>query len=104
MDNKKRNIIIIIAAIVAGYFFLNTGPETIEEQVEELIQEKDYNERKIIAYALADSLDNRAADLLIGSSSLPYPTSAYSKKALEHMFRRYSEKGRFTYNLSLIHI
>lgn len=31
-------------------------------------------------------------------SSLPHPTSAYSRQALEDMFRRYSEKNRFTYN------
>ena len=98
MDNKKRNIILLIGAVIVCYFFLNGGPESIEEQVEELIEEKDYSERKKIAYALADSLDNRAADLLIGSSSLPYPTSVYSRKALEDMLRRYSEKGRFTYN------
>ena len=96
--NKKKGIIVILIAIVAGYFFLNGDPESIEEMVEELIEEKDYSERKKIAFALADSLDNRAAELLIGSSSLPYPTSDYCRKALEDMLIRYSEKGRFTYN------
>ena len=98
MDKKKGIIIILIATVVAGYLFLSGGPESIEEQVEELIETKDYNEREKIAFALADSLDNRAADLLIGASSLPHPTSAYSRQALEDMFRRYSEKNRFTYN------
>jgi hypothetical protein len=88
--NKISQLVLFLFSLVV---LSSCGPASIEEQIEKLIESEDYSERKEIAYALADSLDNRAAELLIGAHSMPSPTSDYSMQALKDMLDRYSEQS-----------
>lgn len=65
----------------------NRKPKTIEQQVEQLMKtsESEWDKRKQIAYSLADSLNPRAVELILG---LPYD---YQNTTLNDMLFRYSE-------------
>jgi hypothetical protein len=60
-------------------------PATIEEQVEDLLKTNDYSERVSIANDLADSLNERAVELLLGAS-----VQMSAQDGLKSMVARYS--------------
>jgi hypothetical protein len=72
-------------------FFSSCGPNNIEEQVQKLIESNDIEERRDIAYAIADSLDTKASKLLLDFHSSSNSKKYLANNALENMLERYSE-------------
>ncbi len=66
--------------------FPSCAKKTIEQQVEELMQSDDMEDRQSIAYALADSLKVRPAELLLGLH-----TDNIAIAALKDILDRYAE-------------
>jgi hypothetical protein len=88
--NKKvlRDFSFHFLLIVLVTVFLNSCQQpTIENQVEKLIKTEDFKQREQIAFALADSLDPYAVELLSGL----YNENQYADQALESMLSRYSQ-------------
>lgn len=75
----------------AALFFSSCGPKNIEEQVQQLIKSNDIEERKEIAYAIADSTDTKASKLLLDFHSATNSKKYLVNNALENMLERYSE-------------
>jgi len=88
---KILNFLIIISSILV---FTSCGPQNMTEQVEDLIQSDNIKERKQIAYALADSLDIMASEILIKSYDRKVSEIKTKNRiiaALKNMLTRYSE-------------
>jgi hypothetical protein len=66
--------------------FSSCGKKSIEQQVEEIMQTDDWDDRQSIAHSLADSLKVRPAELLLGLH-----TDTIAIRALKTMLGRYSE-------------
>lgn len=85
MNNQKQTYILTIL-FLSLTFFSACGPETMEQQVENIMKSDDLEERQSISYDLADSLSIRPAELLFGLHSNPVAV-----EALKYMLTRYSE-------------
>jgi hypothetical protein len=69
------------------FFLISCGNQTMEQQVEEMLVTTDYSERRDIAFALADSLDPRSVELVVGAAG----GSSNAKDALNKMLERYKQ-------------
>jgi hypothetical protein len=97
---KKEKIIYILYTIIflKYFFFTSCGPsaqKTIEQQVESILKSEDEEKRLKVSYALADSLNIKAFELLLGLHSNYKATDAlknilyyYSKKIKTDSSRR----------------
>jgi hypothetical protein len=84
---KTTNLIFTFSFLLSISFFFNScGPQTIEQQVEKIMQSEDSTVRTEIAFALADSLSLHPLELLTGL----YP-DVLAVKATEDMLLRYSQ-------------
>ncbi len=84
--NKQKQTHILSLLILTILFFTACGPKTMEQQVENIMKSDDLEERKLISYDLADSLNIRPAELLFGLN-----TNSLAVEALQNMLTRYSE-------------
>lgn len=89
---KKKKLITISFIYSVVLIFSSCGSNNIEDQVEQLIESNDAEERTEIAYSLADSLDTKASKLLIDFHSRTQSKKYLVIDALEVMLKRYSEK------------
>lgn len=88
---KKTKLTLISFIYSAILIFSSCGPKNIEEQVKQLIESDDVEERTEIANALADSLDIKASKLLFDVYSTDSSNKYVVTKALEKMLSRYSK-------------
>jgi len=84
--NNRITTYILTSLISLSAVFTSCTPQTIEQQVEEIMKSQNAEERQTISYALADSLNIHAAELLLGLHSNPVST-----EALRNMLVQYSE-------------
>jgi hypothetical protein len=84
MNIKTYKKAIYFLALV--FILSSCGSKTIDQQVEEILTSEEVEERKEISYAIADSLNNRAAELLF-----PLYSNPVAIEAIENMLKRYSE-------------
>lgn len=77
--------------------FLNSCQQpTLENQVEKMMKTEDFEKREQIAFALADSLNPYAVELISGL----YHENQYANQALESMLSRYSQISQSGYKSS----
>ena len=89
---NKKLIILLTFFYSFIILFTSCGPNNIEDQVQQLVESNDAEERTEIAYSLADSLDTKASKLLLDFHSISKPKKYLVIDALEEMLKRYSEK------------
>ena len=88
---KKTKLALILCIYSTILIFSSCGPNNIEQQVKQLIESNDDEERTEIAYSLADSLDTKASKLLFDNYSNNGSKKYVVTKALEKMLFRYSK-------------
>lgn len=78
--------------ILSLLFFASCTPPTVEQQIEELLLERESDVRKKNAVSLADSLDAHPVELLLGLSAIESEAKRQRvTEALEVMLKRYFE-------------
>lgn len=84
---KRMNPIGVGLSLLLAVFLSSCQQPTIESQVEKLMKTGDYEKREQIAFALADSLNPYAVELISGL----YHENQYANQALESMLSRYKQ-------------
>jgi hypothetical protein len=82
----SKSISAFFLIIATAFLITSCTEKTIEQQVEEIMQSNDWDDRQSIANSLADSLKVRPAELLLGLH-----TDSIAIRALKTMLGRYSE-------------
>lgn len=75
-----------VLSLLSSFLLISCGPQTMEQQVEKMLVTTDYSERRDIAFALADSLNPKTVELVIGAVG-----SSNAGDALNKMFERYKQ-------------
>lgn len=83
---KSKRPFSIILILVSLFLMISCGSQTIEQQVEKMLETSDYAERRDIAFAIADSLNPKAVELVIGAVG-----SSNAGDALNKMLERYKQ-------------
>ena len=83
---KSKSPFSIILILFSLFLMISCGSQTIEQQVEKMLVTTDYSERRDIAFALADSLNPKTVELVIGAVG-----SSNGGDALNKMLERYKQ-------------
>lgn len=83
---KSKSPFSIILILFSLFLMISCGSQTIEQQVEKMLETSNYAERRDIAFALADSLNPKAVELVIGAVG-----SSNANDALNKMLERYKQ-------------
>ena len=75
-----------VLSVLSSFLLISCGNQTMEQQVEKMLVTTDYSERRDIAFALADSLNPKTVELVIGAVG-----SSNAGDALNKMFERYKQ-------------
>jgi hypothetical protein len=76
----------LVLSLISLFLMISCGSQTMEQQVEKMLVTTDYSERRDIAFALADSLNPKTVELVIGAVG-----SSNAGDALNKMLERYKQ-------------
>lgn len=83
---KSKSPVTLILSFLSLLLMTSCGNQTMEQQVEKMLVTTDYSERRDIAFALADSLNPKTVELVIGAVA-----SSNAGDALNKMLERYKQ-------------